>query len=170
MDKLERAIDDIRRKWVPDGRLGVFQVAVDAARLWGVTSSRSAQESLRAVPDSLRKGALALGCTRWQMVRRMTLPAAVPGIMTGTILAMSRAIGEAAPVLVIAGIVYITFTPSHLMDDFTVMPLQIFNWAQRPQEEFHRVAASGILVLLGLLLSFNAVAVFIRQKFSRNLS
>jgi len=130
----------------------------------------SAQEALRAVPNSLRQGALALGSTRWQVVRRMTLPAAVPGIMTGTILAMSRAIGEAAPVLVIAGIVYITFTPEHLMDDFTVMPLQIFNWAQRPQEEFYRVAATGILVLLALLLTFNAVAVFIRYRFQRPLS
>ena len=130
----------------------------------------SAQESLRAVPSSLRLGALALGSTRWQVVRRMTLPAAIPGIMTGTILAMSRAIGEAAPVLVIAGIVYITFTPEHLMDDFTVMPLQIFNWAQRPQEEFYKVAATGILVLLALLLTFNAVAVFIRYKFQRPLS
>ena len=130
----------------------------------------SAQESLRAVPDSLRRGALALGCTRWQMVWRMTLPSALPGIMTGTILAMSRAIGEAAPVLVIAGIVYITFTPEHLMDDFTVMPLQIFNWAQRPQEDFYRVAATGIIVLLALLLTFNAIAVFIRYKFQRPLS
>ena len=130
----------------------------------------SAQEALRAVPNSLRQGALALGSTRWQVVRRMTLPSAIPGIMTGTILAMSRAIGEAAPVLVIAGIVYITFTPEHLMDDFTVMPLQIFNWAQRPQEEFYRVAATGILVLLAVLLSFNALAVFIRYKFQRPLS
>ena len=111
-----------------------------------------------------------MGCTRWQMVWRMTLPCATPGIMTGTILAMSRAIGEAAPVLVIAGIVYITFTPGHLMDDFTVMPLQIFDWAGRPQEEFHRVAAAGIVVLMTLLLSFNAVAILIRYKFQKPLS
>lgn len=130
----------------------------------------ASQEALRAVPDSLRRGALALGCTRWQMVWRMTLPAAIPGIMTGTILAMSRAIGEAAPVLVLAGIVYITFTPEHLMDDFTVMPLQIFNWAQRPQEDFYRVAATGIILLLTLLLTFNAMAVLIRYKFQKRLS
>jgi phosphate transport system permease protein len=127
----------------------------------------SSQEALRAVPDSLRHGALALGSTRWQMVWNTTLPAAVPGIMTGTILAMSRAIGEAAPILIIAGVVYITFTPEHLMDDFTALPLQIYDWASRPQAPFHRVAASGIIVLMAILLTFNAVAVVIRQKFQR---
>ena len=127
----------------------------------------SSQESLRAVPDSLRQGALALGATRWQMVWGTTLPSAIPGIMTGAILAISRALGEAAPLLMLAGIVYITFTPSHLMDSFTAMPLQIFNWASRPQADFHQVAASGIIVLMAILLSFNAVAVVIRQKFQR---
>ncbi len=125
----------------------------------------SSQEALRAVPNSLRQGSLALGSTRWQMVWNTTLPAAIPGIMTGTILAMSRAIGEAAPILIIAGIVYITFTPEHLMDDFTAMPLQIYDWAGRPQESFHHLAASGILVLMAILLTFNTVAVIIRQKF-----
>ena len=128
------------------------------------------QESLRAVPDSLREGALGMGATRWQMVWNVTLPAAVPGIMTGSILAMSRAIGEAAPILMISGIVFIDFTPGHLMDKFTVMPLQIYNWAQRPQIEFHHLAASGIIVLLCVLLAFNAVAVFIRQRFQKPLS
>lgn len=128
------------------------------------------QEALRAVPDSLRQAALGLGATRLQSVARVTLPAAVPGIMTGSILAMSRAIGEAAPVLVIAGIVYITYTPDNLMDGFTVMPLQIFNWAGMPQKEFHSVAAAGILVLLGVLFCFNVVAVFIRHKFQKPLS
>jgi len=123
----------------------------------------SAQESLRAVPNSLRQGVLALGSTKWQMIWKMTLPTAIPGIMTGSILAMSRALGEAAPLLMLAGIVYITFTPGNLMDSFTAMPLQIFNWASRPQVEFHEVAASGIIVLLAVLLSFNAVAVIIRQ-------
>jgi phosphate transport system permease protein len=127
----------------------------------------SSQEALRAVPKSLRQGTLALGATRWQTVWNTTLPAAIPGIMTGTILAMSRAIGEAAPILIIAGIVYITFTPDHLMDDFTAMPLQIYDWAGRPQESFHKVAASGILVLMAILLTFNATAVIIRQKFQR---
>lgn len=128
------------------------------------------QEALRAVPSSLREGALALGATPWKVVARMTLPAAVPGIMTGSILAMSRAIGEAAPMLVIAGVVYITFTPHHLMDEFTVMPLQIYNWASLPQDEFHKVAATGIMILLAVLLTFNALAVFIRQTFQKPLS
>lgn len=130
----------------------------------------STQEALRAVPDSLREASLGLGSTKWQMVRRTVLPAAIPGIMTGSILAISRAIGEAAPVLIIAGVVFIRFIPEHPMDEFTVMPLQIYNWAGRPQAEFHQVAASGILVLLGVLLLFNATAVLIRYKFQKELS
>jgi len=127
------------------------------------------QESLRAVPDSLREGALGMGATRWQMIYRVTLPAAIPGIMTGSIIAMSRAIGEAAPLLMIAGIVFITSAPGHLMDDFTAMPLQIYNWAGRPQQAFHEVAASGIIILLSVLLLFNGLAVFIRQRFQKQL-
>ena len=130
----------------------------------------STQESLRAVPDSLREGAFGMGATRWQVVRNVTLPAAIPGVMTGAILAMSRAIGEAAPFLIIAGIVFIATPPGHMMDDFTVMPLQLYNWAQRPQTEFHDVAASGIIVLLAILLSFNALAIIIRQKLQKPLS
>lgn len=129
----------------------------------------SAQESLRAVPNSMREAALALGTTKWQMVWKITLPAAVPGTMTGAILAVSRAIGEAAPILILAGIVYITFLPQNLMDDFTAMPLQIYDWANQPQKEFHRVSAAGIIVLLVVLLSFNALAIFIRQKFQKPL-
>jgi phosphate transport system permease protein len=130
----------------------------------------SSQEALRAVPSSLRAGALGLGATPWQVVWNVTLPSAMPGIMTGAILAMSRAIGETAPILIIAGIVYISRSPQHLMDDFTVMPLQIFNWISRPQEEFHALAAAAIILLLGILLSFNAVAVLIRQKLHKPLS
>ena len=130
----------------------------------------SAQESLRAVPNSLRDAALGLGATRWQVVSKVTLPAALPGIMTGAILAMSRAIGEAAPLLMIAGIVFISNPPGNIMDDFTAMPLQIYNWAGRPQVEFHAIAASGIIVLLAVLLGFNAIAVFIRQKLQKPLS
>lgn len=130
----------------------------------------SSQEALMAVPDSLRDGALGLGATRWQTIRRVTLPAAIPGIMTGSIIAMSRAIGEAAPILMIAGIVYISSAPGNLMDDFTVMPLQIYNWAGRPQVEFHEVAAAGIIVLLAVLLLFNGVAVFLRYKLEKPLS
>ena len=130
----------------------------------------ASQEALRAVPDSLREGSFGMGATKWQTVQNVTLPASIPGIMTGSILAMSRAIGEAAPVLIICGIVYISSGPGNLMDDFSVMPLQIFNWAARPQEEFHTVAAKGILVLLALLLSFNTVAVLIRNKTQKSLS
>ncbi len=130
----------------------------------------SSQEALRAVPDSLREAGMGLGATRWQVIWNVTLPSAIPGIMTGSILSTSRAIGEAAPVLMIGGIVYITSAPGHLMDDFTVMPLQIFNWAQRPQKEFHELAATGIIVLLTVLLSLNAVAVYLRQRFHRPLS
>lgn len=130
----------------------------------------ASQEALRAVPNSLREAALGMGATRWQLVWNITLPAAIPGIMTGFIIAMSRAIGEAAPLLMIAGIVFISAPPGNLMGDFTAMPLQIYNWAQRPQQGFHLLAASGIIVLLGVLLAFNALAILIRQKLQKPLS
>lgn len=124
----------------------------------------ASQEALRAVPRSLRQGSMALGSTHWQTTRRITLPSATPGIMTGVILAMSRAIGEAAPLLIIAGIVYITFTPQNLMDQFTVMPLQIFEWARRPQQEFFQLAAAGIILLMSILLCINGLAIYIRHR------
>ena len=130
----------------------------------------SSQEALRAVPSSLRAGALGLGATPWQVIWNVTLPAAIPGIMTGSILSMSRAIGEAAPLLIISGVVFIGRAPSSLMDSFVVMPLQIFNWAGRPQEEFKHIAGAAIILLLVVLLSFNAVAVVIRQKLQKPLS
>ncbi len=123
----------------------------------------ASQEALRAVPSSLREAGAGLGATPWQVVRRVTLPAAMSGIMTGAILAISRAIGEAAPILILAGAIFITSSPESLMDEFTVLPLQIYNWAQRPQHEFHSLAASGIIVLLCFLLVFNGSAVLIRQ-------
>lgn len=130
----------------------------------------SAQEALRAVPNSLRAGALGLGATPLQVIWNVTLPASIPGIMTGSILALSRAIGEAAPLLIISGVVFITNAPGNLMDDFTVMPLQIYNWAGRPQADYHEIAAASIIILLLILLSFNAVAVLIRQKLQKPLS
>ncbi|TWT83242.1 Phosphate transport system permease protein PstA [Planctomycetes bacterium CA13] len=130
----------------------------------------STQEALRAVPSSLRDGALGIGATPWQVVWNVTLPSAIPGIMTGSILAMSRAVGETAPILIIAGIVYIRNAPQHLMDSYTVMPLQIYNWTSRPQDEFHSLAAGGIIILLGILLSFNAIAVMIRHRMQKPLS
>jgi phosphate transport system permease protein len=124
----------------------------------------ASQESLRAVPSSMRDGVLALGGTKWQSISKIALPAAIPGICTGTILAMSRAIGEAAPLLILAGVVFISFTPANPMDSFTVMPLQIYNWASKPGWDFRQIAATGIIVLLAMLLTFNAVAVILRQK------
>ena len=129
----------------------------------------STQEALRAIPPSLRSGALALGATTWQTVWGMTLPAAIPGIMTGAILAMSRAIGESAPLLVVGSALFLMATPNNLMSDFSVLPLQIFNWAQRPQAGFHDLAASAIIVQLIVLLAFNGVAVFIRQRLQKPL-
>jgi len=129
----------------------------------------STQEALRAVPSSLRSGAFALGATRWQTVWGITLPAAIPGIMTGAILAMSRAIGESAPLLVLGGLLLVFNTPENLMSDFAILPLQIYNWASRPQDEFHAIAASAIIVQLGVLFLFNGIAVFIRQKLQKPL-
>lgn len=129
----------------------------------------ASQEAFRAVPQSLRQGALALGSTRWQVIWRVSLPAALPTIMTGAILAMSRAIGEAAPLLVIGGFLLVFHTPENLMSDFTVLPLQIFNWAGRPQADFHKLAAAAIIVQLIVLLAFNSIAIIIRQKLQRPL-
>ena len=128
------------------------------------------QEALRAVPNSLREGSLALGSTRWQTVRRMILPAALPGIMTGSILSLSRAIGETAPILVVGASLYYTAIPANLLDSYSAMPVQIYAWAGDTNPEFHMLAASGIVVLLTVLLTFNAVAIFIRAKFQRPLS
>lgn len=130
----------------------------------------AAQEALRAVPDSLRSGAMALGATRWQSVWTMALPNAIPGIMTGTILAMSRAIGEAAPILVVGVAAYQSLAPHGIMGSGAAVPLQIYEWTSLADLEFQNVAATGIIVLLTVLLSFNAVAIFIRQKLERELS
>lgn len=130
----------------------------------------ASQEALRGVPKSLRQASLAMGATPWQTVRRVTLPAALPGIMTGTILAMSRALGEAAPILVVAGGGYRSFLPDNLMSQFSILPLQIYQWASLPQKEFHDLSATAIIVLLAVLLSFNAVAVIIRQRTQNKLA
>ena len=128
----------------------------------------AAQEAIRAVPGSIRFGAYALGATRWQVVRRQVLPLAMPGIMTGTILALSRAIGETAPLIVIGAVGYVAFLPDSPLDEFTVLPIQIFDWIGRPQPEFHTLAASAIIVLLVALLSMNAVAIWVRNRFQKN--
>jgi phosphate transport system permease protein len=127
----------------------------------------ASREAIRAVPGSIREGALALGATRWQMIWRQVLPAAIPGIATGSILALSRAIGETAPLILIGAFVFVPFNPSGLTDQFTALPIQIFNWTTRPQEEFKLLAAAAIIVLLGLLLTMNALAIWIRNRYQR---
>jgi phosphate transport system permease protein len=127
----------------------------------------SAREALRAVPSSIREGSMALGATEWQTIWRQVLPAAVPGIATGTILALARAIGETAPLILIGAATFVAFNPTGLDSAFTVLPLQIFNWISQPQPEFKLLAAAAILVLLGVLLSINAVAIWLRHRFER---
>ncbi len=123
----------------------------------------AAQEAIKAVPPSLREASYGVGATRWQTVWHHVLPQAFPGILTGTILALSRAIGETAPLIMIGALTFVAFRPEDLLDPFTVMPIQIFNWTSRPQAGFHDLAATGIIVLLVVLLSMNALAVFLRQ-------
>ena len=120
------------------------------------------------IVDSLRQGALALGATRLEAVRSHVLPGAMPGILTGTILALSRAIGETAPLIVVGAVTYITFSPDGVDSRFTVLPLQIFDWASRPQADFRGLAAAGGIVLLVMLLTMNAIAITLRNRFSRN--
>jgi phosphate transport system permease protein len=127
----------------------------------------ASREAIRAVPPSIREGALALGATRWQMVRRQVLPAALPGIATGSILALSRAIGETAPLILIGALTFVPFNPDGLNSAFTALPIQIFNWTSRPQEEFHLLAAAAIIVLLALLLTMNAFAIWLRNRYQR---
>ncbi len=128
----------------------------------------ASREAIRAVPSSLRQASFALGATRWQTVRHHVLPCALPGIMTGVILALSRAIGETAPMVVLGALTYAAFIPEGPGDEFTTLPIQIFNWAGRPQAEFHGLAAAGILVLLCVLLAMNTGAVILRNRASRN--
>ena len=125
----------------------------------------AAQEAIRAVPGSYRLGAYALGATRWQVTRHHVLPAAMPGILTGTILALSRAIGETAPLIIIGAVSFLNFAPEGLTSQFTVLPIQIFGWISRPQAEFHVLAAGGIIVLLAVLLGMNAAAIILRNRY-----
>jgi phosphate transport system permease protein len=127
----------------------------------------SSREAIRAVPSSIRQGSMALGATQWQTIRRQVLPAAIPGMATGTILALSRAIGEAAPLVLLGGLTFITFNPEGLDSQFTVLPIQIFNWISRPQEEFKVLAAAAIVVLLLILIAMNAFAIYLRNRYQR---
>ena len=160
--------------------LGVFvrALALDRSLLSGaltltllilpiiITATR---ESLRAVPFSLREASYALGATRWQTVWSQVLPVAMPGVLTGTILALSRAIGETAPLIAIGALTYIAFLPESLFDPFTVLPIQTFNWISRPQKGFATNAAAAIIVLLFLTLLMNSIAIFLRRRFQRKL-
>ena len=124
----------------------------------------SAKEAIRSVPNSIRLGAYALGATKWQTISHHVLPIATPGIMTGVILSMSRAIGETAPLIMIGALTYVAFVPEGIMDPFTTLPIQIYNWTSRPQAAFHDIASAGIIILLIVLLSMNALAIYIRNK------
>ena len=125
----------------------------------------AAREAIRAVPPSIREGSLALGATQWQTIWKQVLPSAIPGIATGIILALSRAIGETAPLIVIGAASFVAFAPSGPDSIFTAVPIQMYEWISRPQEEFHQLAAAGIMVLLAVLLAMNSVAIWLRNKY-----
>lgn len=171
---------------VPSIVYGILGLAVFVRWMGGLTGGRSvlsgaltisllilpvliiaAQEAIRAVPNSIREASYGLGATKWQTVRHHVLPNALPGILTGTILALSRAIGETAPLIMIGALTFIAFTPEGPRDAFTVLPIQIFNWVSRPQDDFRHLAAAAIIVLLVLLLSMNALAIWLRNKYQK---
>ena len=127
----------------------------------------STREALRTVPNSIREGSYALGATKWQTIWNQVLPMALPGVLTGLILALSRAVGETAPLITIGALTYIPFAPDGIWSKFTVLPIQVFNWVSRPQPEFKANAAAGILVLMVLLLSMNAIAIVVRDRQQR---
>jgi phosphate transport system permease protein len=129
----------------------------------------STREALRTVPNSIREGSYALGATKWQTIWFQVLPMAMPGILTGLILSLSRAIGETAPLITIGALTYVPFAPDGIWSAFTVLPIQIFNWVSRPQADFQENAAAGIIVLLGLLLIMNAAAIVLRDRYQRSV-
>ena len=129
----------------------------------------ASQEALKAVPSSIREGGFALGASKWQVVSILVIPQAFASILTGVILAVSRAIGETAPLIVMGALTFVPFAPDGFMSPFTVLPIQIFNWVSRPQHGFHEIAAAGIVVLLITLILLNSVAIYLRHKFSKNL-
>ena len=128
----------------------------------------AAREAIRAVPSSISDGSLALGATQWQTIRKQVLPAATPGILTGIILAVARAIGEAAPLLLVGAVTFVTFNPKFLSDGYSTLPVMIFQYANRPQDEFRVLAAAGVIVMLVLVLLMNSLAVWLRDRFERS--
>lgn len=126
----------------------------------------ASQEALRAVKMELRHASLALGASKWQTTFNVVLPSALPGIITGIILAVSRAIGETAPLIMVGAATFISTTPSNIFSDFTALPIQIYNWTSRPQAEFQNLAAAGIIVLMTMLIAMNSVAIYIRNKYT----
>ena len=127
----------------------------------------TSREAIRAIPGTYRDAAYALGASQWDVVRKVVLPAAAPGILTGIILGMSRAVGETAPIIAISALVYLRFVPDGPLSRFTVLPIQIYNWVSRPQDDFRGLAAAGIIVLLTLLITMNSIAIFLRNKYQR---
>ncbi len=130
----------------------------------------STREALRAVPGSIREGSYALGATKWQTIWHQVLPVATPGILTGLILSLSRAIGETAPLITMGALTYVSFAPDSVWSSFTVLPIQIFNWVSRPQRDFHANAAAGILVLMVLLLAMNGLAIWLRDRYQKKVT
>lgn len=127
----------------------------------------ASREAIRAVPPSIREGSLALGATQWQTISRQVLPAAIPGIATGSILALSRAIGEAAPLLMLGAVAFVRFNPDGVFASYTVLPIQIFNWISQSREEFHVLASAAIVILLAILLLMNSVAIWLRNRYQK---
>ncbi len=127
----------------------------------------ASREAIRAVPPSIREGSLALGATQWQTISRQVLPASIPGIATGSILALSRAIGEAAPLLMLGAVSFIRFNPDGVFASYTVLPIQIFNWISQSREGFHVLASAAIVILLLILLLMNSVAIWLRNRYQK---
>jgi phosphate transport system permease protein len=130
----------------------------------------NSQEAIRAVPGSLREASFGMGATRWQTVWHHVLPYALPGILTGTILSISRAFGETAPLVVVGASTFVRFDPDSIFSKFTTIPIQIYQWTARPQDAYKNIAAAAIIVLLVLLLALNATAIYLRNRFSRRLA
>lgn len=148
---------------------GIVAAALTLSLLILPTIIITSQEAIRNVPKSLREGSYALGVSKWQSITGVVLPFALPGILTGTILSISRALGESAPLIMVGAASYVTFLPKDLFSAYTALPLQIYNWTSRPQAEFQQLAATGIIVLLVFLLSANTIAIILRNKFQKRL-